>query len=78
MKLATFFISSTRRIFTKLLALFESLIKIKVKSDLTLFGVLLTSAAICKQKLFHGNELAHYLENCKLYNVGQNHFQKSI
>ena len=78
MKLARFFISNTRRIFTKLLALFESSIKIKVKLDLTLFGVLLTSAAICKQKLLHGNELVQYLENCKLYNVGQNHFRKSI
>ena len=51
MKLATFFISSTRRIFTKLLSISESSIKIKVSSNWALFLFLLTSAVICKQRL---------------------------
>ena len=37
MKLAAFFISSTKRIFTKLLKVSESLIKIKFRSHLALF-----------------------------------------
>ena len=55
------FISSTRRIFTKLLAVSESSIKMKVRSHWTLFVILLTSAVICKQKRLPGNEIAHYL-----------------
>ena len=61
MKLATFFISSSRRIFTKLLAVSESSIKIKVKFHLTLFEILLSTAVIYKQKLLHGNEIVQYL-----------------
>ena len=48
MKLETFFISSTRLIFTKLLAVSESSIKIKVRFHLTLFEILFSSAVIYK------------------------------
>ena len=76
MKLATFFISSTRRIFTKLLSVSESSTKIKVRSHRTLFVILLTSVVICKQIHLHGNEIVEYLQNCACYNVGQDHFRK--
>ena len=55
------FISSTRRIFTKLLAAFESSIKIKVRLHGTLFVILFTSAVIYKQRLLHGNKIVQYL-----------------
>ena len=78
MKLATFFISSTRRIFKELLAVPESSIKMKAKLQLTLFVILFTSAVICKQRLLDDNEIVQYLQNCKCYNVGQDHFRKSL
>ena len=52
MKLATIFISSTRCIVTKRSSVSESLIKIKVRSHGAHFLILLTSAVICKQRLF--------------------------
>ena len=52
MKLATFFISSTKRIFTKLLSVSESSVKVKVGSHWAHFLILLTSAVICKQQIY--------------------------
>ena len=78
MKLATFFISSTRRIFKKLLAVPESSIKVKAKSQLTLFVILLTSVLTCKQRLLDDYEIVQYLQNCKCYNLGQDHFRKPL
>ena len=46
MKLATFFISGTRRILRKPLDVFKSSIKMKVKSHWTLFVILFASAVI--------------------------------
>ena len=51
MKLSTFYVSSTRHIFTHLSAVSERSLK-KVRSSWTLFIILLTSVVICKQKLF--------------------------
>ena len=76
MTLAMFLISGTRHIFKKLLGVSESSIKIKIKSHQTLYVILLTSAVIFKQKLLHGNEIVQYLQSCKWYNVGQDHFRK--
>ena len=52
MKLAIFFLSSTRHIFRNLLAVSESSRKIQVKLHWTLSLILLTSAVICKQRLW--------------------------
>ena len=57
MKLATFFMFSTRHTFTKLLAVSESSTKIKVRLNGTLFIILLNSAVICKQLFLYGNEI---------------------
>ena len=76
MKLAKFFISSTRHIFTKLLSVSESSTKGSVK--LGTFPNLLTLAVICKQRRLHGNEIVQYLQNCKRYNIEQNHFRKPL
>ena len=76
MKISTFFISSARGIFTKLLAVSESSMKIKVRFHWTRFMILLTSAVIWKQILLQGNEIVQYLQNSKYYNVGQEHFRK--
>ena len=82
MKLATFFISSIRRIFMKPLAISETSVTIKVRSYRTLFVLLLTSAVIYKQRIFHENEIVQYkkqnLQNCKCSNVGQEHFGKLL
>ena len=78
MKLATFFISSTRRIFTKVSSVSESSIKIQVGSHGTLFVILLTSAAVCKQELSHGNQTVQYLQYDECYNVDQDQFRKPL
>ena len=78
MKIGTFFILSTRHIFTKLVTVSESSIKIEVRSDLALFVILLISAVICKQKLLDRNEIVQYLQNSKCYNVDQDGFRKPL
>ena len=40
--------------------------------------ILLTSAVISRQRLLYGNEVAQYLQNCKYYNIGQDHFRKLL
>ena len=50
---------------------------LKVRSHWTLFVILLTSAAICKQKFLHGNEIVQYLQNCKCKNVARDHSLES-
>ena len=69
MKLAMFFISSTRLIFRKLISVSESFIKSKVTLHWAPFLILLTSAVICKQRLLHGSEIFQYLQNYKCYNI---------
>ena len=76
MKLKTLFISSTKRIFKKLLIVSESSVKIKFRSHRTFFVNLVTSAVICKQSHLHINEVVQYLQNCKCYNVVKYHFRK--
>ena len=76
MKLVTFFISSTRRIFTKVSSVSESSIKIKVRSHGTLFVILLISAVVCKQELSHGNQTVQCLQYDECYNVDQDQFRK--
>ena len=77
-ELAMLLISESRRIFTKLLAVSESLIKTKVKLLWTFSVILLTSAVICKERPFHGNEIVQYFQNYKYYDVGQDHFSKYL
>ena len=78
MKLTTFFISSTRPIFTKLLDISVSLIKITARSQGTLFVILHTSVVISKQRLLHGNDTVQNFQNCKCYNVEQDYFRKPL
>ena len=78
MKLATFFISRTGGIFTKLIAVSESSMKLKFRLHWTIFIILLTLAVICKHRLLHGSEIVHHLQNWKCYNVDQDHSRKSL
>ena len=78
MKLAKIFISRNRCILRKLLAISEMSVKIKVKLHWILFLILLTLADTCKQTLLHENEIVQYLQNCKCYIVGQDHFRKPL
>ena len=78
MKLATFFISFTTPVFTKLSRVSQSSIEIKVRPHWTLFIILITLAVICKQRLMRGNEIVQYLQNYQCYNIDQDHFRKSL
>ena len=60
MKLATFFVSSTKCIFRKLLSFSESSIKIKVRSRWVLFLILL-------QQLFANNDLCMKTRLCNIF-----------
>ena len=64
MKLETFFISSSRRISTKLLSVSESSIKITLK----FFSYFII------QRLLYTNEIVQYFQNSKCYKVDQDHF----
>ena len=75
-----FIVSSTRfqePYFTKLLAVSQISIK-KARSYRTLTVILLTSVVICKKRVLHRNENVEYLQNCKYYNVSQDHFGKLL
>ena len=66
MKPATFFFLETTRIFTKLLPVSKSSVKLKVRPNWTLFVILLTSAVILLtspvvQGLLHGNKNVQFL-----------------
>ena len=58
------FLSQALEAFSKRLAFSESSIKLKVRSNGTLFVILLTSPVVCKQRLLDGNEIVQYLQNC--------------
>ena len=68
MKLATFFISSTKFIFTKLLSVSERLIKIKVRSHWALFLDLIPSAVIYKQRLCIETRLSNIFKTTNAIN----------
>ena len=57
LKLTTFFISTTRDIYTKLLTFSESSVNIKVTPRWAFFVILFTPAAINRQRLLHGNKV---------------------
>ena len=78
MKLTTFLISRIRLNFTKLLGVSKSSIKIKPMSHRTLFLILLISAVTSKQRFLHGNKIVQFLQKCKCYILGQDHFRKSL
>ena len=63
MKLTTIFISRSKQIYPKTLTVSESAFEMKVMSPWTLFKLLFTSAAICKQKRLHENKIVQYLQN---------------
>ena len=58
----TFLISKTRQIYAKSLSIPESTLKMKVMAGWTLSKSLLTSAAICKERLLHENKIMKYPE----------------
>ena len=47
----------------------ERSFKVKVRSRWAVFKILLTSAAICSQRVFHGNEIVQCLPNYKSHEV---------
>ena len=63
-KLPTFLISRTRRIFTKMLGVARCSWKFNRNKFWKLLVILLTSVVNCNQRLFHGNEIVQYLQNC--------------
>ena len=77
MKLVMFLISSTKLIFTKMLSVSESSVEIKL-GHIGHFLILLTSAVIYKQQFLYGNEIVQSRQNCKCYNIEQDHFRKPL
>ena len=73
MKLVTFFISRTKQMYTKTLAVSESTFKIKAMSLWALFKIFLTSAVIYKQRFWLKNEIVQYIQD-----VNHGHFRKPI
>ena len=51
----------------------ERSFKIKVRLTCTVFKILLTSAAICIERVLHGKEIGQYLQNYKRHKCGQVH-----
>ena len=74
----TFLILRTRQIHTKPLFVSESTFKIKAISLLIFSSILLRSAVICKQRLFHKNEIVQYLQNYKYQDVNGDNFKKQL
>ena len=77
MRLTIFFISRTKKVEAKTLAV------LKVYSNkgnvfllFHFFEILLKSAITCKQILLHGNGIVQYLQNYKWPKFNQNHFRK--
>ena len=60
MKVAAFFISKSKQIYTETLTVSEGKFKLKVKSAWILYEILVTSAVTCKQSLLHKNEIQNY------------------
>ena len=61
--------SAIRDIYPKMLKFSKSSVKIKVISGWIFFVILLTSAFIRKQRIFHGNEIVKFFKSHKLYDV---------
>ena len=78
LELKTFFVSTTRDIYTKLLTFSGSSAKINVRSGWTFFVILLMSAVIWKQRLLRRNEILQYFRNYKCYDVEREHFRKRL
>ena len=65
--------------FTKLLAVSERLVKIRVRSHWTLSVALLTSEQITANKYFcMKTRLCNIFKTPERYNVGHNHFKKPL
>ena len=76
--LQPFIILEYKTYFTKILAVAESSIKIKVRLHWTLFVILLTSTVICKQRLLHENEIIAKLIDARCTSKFQGHFRKPL
>ena len=78
MKLTIFFISRTKQICAKTLAVSESPFKLKTMWSWTLSEILFASAVICKQRLLSGNRTVQCIQNCKCQDINQGHFKNSL
>ena len=68
----------TEKIYAKISSVFESACKVKAMSAWRLFKILLTSVAICKQRLLHENENVLNPQNYKDQGINQGHFRKPL
>ena len=78
MKLATFYISRTKQIYTKTFIVTVCTCKVKAISPETLVKILLMSAVICKERRFQEHNTVQYLQNWKCQDVNQDHFRKPL
>lgn len=56
-ELTAVFVLTTTDIFTKLLTFSESSVEINVRLSQTFYVIFLSSAVICKQRFWHGNDI---------------------
>ena len=78
MKLATqhFLFQEVTDLCKNIICFSQSAFKMMVMSLGTVFEHLLTSVAICKQRLLHENEIVQHLQKHKFQGVRQSHFKK--
>ena len=60
------------------LIVYESKLKIRVKSPWAFFKILFMSAVIYKQRLLHENKIMQLLHNYKCYGVEQSRFRNPL
>ena len=56
----------------------ERTFKVKVRSALTVFKILLTSVVICIKRVLHEKEIVQYLQNYKHHDVDQGHSEMPL
>ena len=69
MKPAIFFVEKTKQIYAKTSTVTGNAFQIKAMSGWKLFGILVMSAVICKQRLLNKNETVQYFQNYKRQDV---------
>ena len=77
-KISTFFLARTIKSLVKWILDSERTFKVKVRFHWTVFEILLTSAIICIQRVWHGNEIVQYLQNYDRHESGKGHSRRPL
>ena len=77
-KISTFFLARTIKSLVKWILDSERTFKVKVRFHWTVFEILLMSAIICIQRVWHGNEIVQYLQNYDRHESGKGHSRRPL